>query len=102
MIVVPNLLFGFAVLLNMGLEFYFWIVIGSAVVSWVNADPWNPIVRFLRSATSPVYARLRRWVPALSAGALDFTPLLVLGALKFLQIALVGSLFEYATYLKSA
>ena len=49
-----------AMVLNTVLDLYWWVVIGSAILSWVNPDPYNPIVRFLRSATEPVYARIRR------------------------------------------
>ncbi len=43
-----------AVALNGLLTVYFWILIIAAVLSWVNPDPYNPIVRFLRSVTDPV------------------------------------------------
>ena len=66
------------------LSIYFWIVIGRAVISWVNADPYNPIVRFLHNATDPVFARIRRVVPLQFSG-IDFTPILVLIILGVLQ-----------------
>ncbi len=102
MILLANFLLALSYLVHMALETYFWIVVGSAVVSWVNADPWNPIVRFLRSATSPVYRRLARWMPFLSAGGVDFTPLVVVALILFLQTFLAGSLHDYALALKTA
>lgn len=100
MIVPANTLHGFAVVLDFAVDTYFWIVIGSAIVSWVSADPWNPIVRFLRRATDPVYLRLRRAFPFLSAGGIDFAPLAVIALLYFLESAVVRSLYEYAYLLK--
>lgn len=66
------------------LSIYFWIVIGRAVISWVNPDPYNPIVRFLHNATDPVFDRIRRVLP-LQFGGMDFTPILVLIVLGVLQ-----------------
>jgi YggT family protein len=59
------------------LSIYFWIVIGRAVISWVNPDPYNPIVRFLYNATEPVFSRIRRILP-LQFGGMDFTPIALL------------------------
>ena len=66
------------------LSIYFWIVIGRAVISWVNPDPYNPIVRFLYNATEPVFSRVRRVLP-LQFGGFGFTPialLLIIGVLQ--------------------
>lgn len=54
------------------------IVIAAVLVSWVNPDPWNPIVRFLRRATEPVFARVRRWIPFVVIGGFDLSPIVVL------------------------
>lgn len=66
------------------LSIYFWIVIGRAVISWVNPDPYNPIVRFLHNATDPVFDRIRKFIP-LQFGGMDFTPIFVLIVLGVLQ-----------------
>ena len=66
------------------LSIYFWIVIGRAVISWVNPDPYNPIVRFLHNATDPVFVRIRRFIP-LQFGGMDFTPIFVLIVIGVLQ-----------------
>ena len=96
MFVLANILYGLAWILNTVLEIYFWIVIVSAVLSFVRPDPYNPIVRTLRMLTEPVYYRIRRRLPFLMQGGLDFTPLVVLLAVKFLQMVLVKSLFTTA------
>ena len=51
MFVVGNLLAAVAKILDIALTLYMWIIIGRAVISWVNPDPYNPIVRFLNSVT---------------------------------------------------
>ena len=63
---------------------YFWIVIGRVVISWVNPDPYNPIVRFLYNATEPVFSRIRRILP-LQFGGMDFTPIALLILIGVLQ-----------------
>jgi len=66
------------------LSIYFWIVIGRAVISWVNPDPYNPIVRFLYNATEPVFSRIRRILPLQFCG-MDFTPIALLILIGVLQ-----------------
>ena len=69
---------------NLVIQIYIFIVIARAIISWVNPDPYNPIVRFLYSATEPVLARMRRYLP-LQFGGIDFTPIALLIALSVLQ-----------------
>jgi YggT family protein len=72
-----------------------WIIIAQAVLSWVNPDPYNPIVRFIRQVTEPVLYEIRRRIPTVFGG-IDFSPLIVLLAIIFLQEFLVKSLIELA------
>lgn len=95
-----NLIYAVAVLVEKALTIYFYIVIISAILSWVNPDPYNPIVRFLRNATEPVYERIRRYMPFLIVGGMDLTPLLVIVIIQFLQIALVGNLVDLANSIR--
>jgi YggT family protein len=87
---------GLASILNSLLEVYFWIVLISALLSWVNPDPRSPIVRFLYSVTEPVLFWLRRRLPFLILGGLDLTPLILLLGIRFTQQVLVRSLYELA------
>jgi len=75
-----------------------WIIIGRAVISWVNPDPYNPIVRFLNSVTEPVLYPIRRRLP-ISLGGLDLSPILVILAIIFIQSFLVQSLLQLAVRL---
>lgn len=85
-----------AMVLNSLLSLYFWILLAAAVLSWVNPDPNNPIVRFLRAVTDPVLYRVRRALPFVYAGGIDFSPLLVMLAIQFVKIFVVQSLYELA------
>jgi len=85
-----------ASILNTLLTLYFWILLAAAVLSWVNPDPNNAIVRFLRAVTDPVLYRVRRALPFVYAGGIDFSPLLVMLAIQFVKIFVVQSLYELA------
>lgn len=98
MFVLGNFVSALATVIDLLLSLYMWVVIISALISWVNPDPYNPIVRFLRQATEPVFARVRRYVP--TAGGMDFSPVIVIFAIIFLQKFLVASLMELAHNLR--
>ena len=97
-IVASNFVLATAQALNMILWLYMWIVIARALISWVNPDPYNPIVRFLVNATEPVLWRIRRALPML--GGIDFSPMLLIVAILFLQNFLVSSLQDLALTLR--
>ena len=99
MFLLANLLGALARVVDILLDVYMWIIIARAVISWVNPDPYNPIVRFLHSATEPVLYRLRRALP-LHAGGVDFSPIVVFVIIIFLQQFLVQSLYDLARSLK--
>ena len=98
MFIISNFVIAIAKILNVGLTIYMWIIIARAVISWVNPDPYNPIVRFLNNVTEPVLYRIRRFIP-FSFGGIDFSPLVVLLAIIFLQAFLVQSLYQMAARL---
>ena len=65
------------------LNVYMWVVIAAVLISWINPDPYNPIVQFLRAVTEPALARVRRFVPnVLWSTGLDFTPLILIVLLQ--------------------
>lgn len=70
------------------LSLYFWIVLAAVVLSWVNPDPYNAIVRGIRALTEPVFYRIRKWMPFTYLSGIDFSPVVVMLAIKFLQVFL--------------
>ena len=99
MIVFGNFLKAVATVVDIGLNLYMWIIVARAVISWVNPDPYNPIVRFLTSVTEPLLYQVRRRLP-LNLGGIDFSPFIVILAIIFLQTFLVESLLQFATQLQ--
>jgi len=95
MFVLGNFIIAVAKIIDIALTAYMWIIVIRAVLSWVNPDPYNPIVRFLIQITEPVMARVRRWIPLRGMG-IDFSPMIILLAIVFLQSFLVPSLMQLA------
>lgn len=98
MFILANLLSAVAQLLGIALNIYMWVIIGRAIISWVNPDPYNPIVQFLHRATEPVLRPVRRALPM--TWGIDFSPVVVILAIMFLNRFLVVSLQELAWRLK--
>jgi YggT family protein len=77
--------------LIMMLELYKWVIIISALITWVNPDPSNPIVQVLYRLTEPVYRYIRRYIPTV-VGGIDLAPIIVIFGIFFLQQLLRGFL----------
>ena len=91
MFILGNFLTATAQILKIVLELYMWIMIIRALLSWVNPDPYNPIVQFLNSITEPVLYRVRQFLPMGGVG-IDFSPMIVILIIIFLQSFLVNSI----------
>jgi len=94
MIITGYFLKAVAELLHLILNFFIWLMIARAILSWVNPDPNNAIVRFLHSSTDPLINKVRGRIPPL--GMVDLSPLVILLVLFFLDSFLVGVLAKYA------
>ena len=93
MFVFGDLLIGVATILDFVLGVYKWVVIIAALLSWVNPDPYNPIVRFLYSVTEPVFRPIRRLI-GYRLGPIDISPIIVILAIIFIQSFLVRTLIK--------
>src|SRR4029077_16151541 len=56
-------------------------IVARIVVSWLNVNPWNPAVRWLRRIVDPILRPFRRILPAF--GGIDFSPLLAILVIFF-------------------
>ncbi|WP_027174884.1 MAG: YggT family protein [Desulfovibrio aminophilus] len=84
-----DILTGVVNIIHMILTAYMWVVIISALLSWVNPDPYNPIVRFLRNVTEPVFYWIRRRLPFVVVGGFDLSPILVIVGIQLLDSILI-------------
>ncbi len=90
------LIISIARILELAFTIYIFIVIARALISWVNPDPYNPIVRFLHNMTDPALYRIRRVLPFLQMGGLDLSPIALLLLLSVVQQLVVGFLYRLA------
>lgn len=97
MFVISNFLDALAIIISWGLTIYMWVIIIRALISWVNPDPYNPVVQFLYQVTEPVLFAVRRRLPY--TGGIDLSPIVVIMAILFLQVFLVGTLRDIAVRL---
>ncbi|MBN2645522.1 MAG: YggT family protein [Desulfuromonadaceae bacterium] len=93
--ILRELFMAIAGLVDLAFSLYIFVLVARAVLSWVNPDPYNPIVRFIHAATDPVLFRIRKLVPLQFSG-IDFSPLLLLVALSFVQRILHAILVQIA------
>jgi YggT family protein len=101
MLLLANVLAGLGWTLYWFLQLYSWVLIARAVVSWVSADPRNPIVSFLYAATEPPLRLIRRRLPtSLRYFPLDVAFLVLFGLVIFAQYGIVQSLVDYAMVLR--
>lgn len=99
MFVVENFIVALAKIIDIGLTIYIWLILGRAIISWVNPDPYNPIVIFLYRATEPVMAPVRRLIPIRGLG-IDISPIIVIMIIYFLQTFLVKTMIQMTGYIR--
>ena len=100
MFVLGNLVRTLAFILNQVLILYGWVVLAAVLITWINQDPFNPIVRVLRGVTDPVFEWVRRRLPFAMMGMLDLSPMLVMFAIWFLKLFLVQTLLDISYRLR--
>jgi YggT family protein len=100
MFVLSNFLAALAQILNILLTIFYWLILIRALISWVNPDPYNPIVQFLNNVTEPVLHPIRKMLPFRFKLAIDISPLIAFFLIMFLRYFLVKTLFEAAQRLQ--
>lgn len=86
------------IVIDMVLELYMWMLVVSAVLSWLVAfsvvNPRNPFVAavgdFLYRLTEPVLRRVRKIIPLVNG--IDLSPLAVIFAIMFLRLLIRNNL----------
>lgn len=92
MFVLGDLILTSAKILDWILDIYKWIVIVSALISWVRPDPYNPIVKFLSAVTEPVQRPIRKIIGYRLP--LDISPIIVILGIIFIQSFLITTLMK--------
>ena len=99
MFIIVNLLDAIAIIIHYILTIYMWLIIAMALISWVNPDPYNPIVNFLNQVTEPVVYQIRRYLLFRNM-SIDFSPMIAFIIVIFLDRFLVGTLQDIVLRLK--
>jgi YggT family protein len=101
MFALGNVLIGLGQALYLILQFYLFVMIGRAIISWVDASPYNPIVRFLVMATEPPRRAVARLLPSsLRQLPIDMAFLVLFGLIIFLQFAVAQTIIDLGYSMK--
>jgi YggT family protein len=100
MFVLSNLLSALARILDIALTVLYWLVLIRALLSWVNPDPYNPIVQFLYKTTEPILYPIRKLLPLDFRFGIDISPIIAFLAILFLRSFLVKTLIDLSLRLR--
>ena len=101
MFILGNVLIGMGQVLHYFFWCYMWVLFGRAIISWVNADPHNAIVRILVQATEPPLRVIRRMLPmSLRYFPIDVAFLVLLALVIFAEYAVAQTLIDIGYRLK--
>ena len=96
MFIAANFVSAIAMLINVVLTILYWVVLIRALLSWVNPDPNNVIVRMLHDITEPILYPIRKLLPFSLKMTIDISPLIAFLIIIFLQSFLVQTLQDLA------
>jgi len=96
MFVLSNFLIALAKVADFLFSAFYWLILIRALISWVNPDPFNPIVQFLHNVTEPILSPIRRLIPWSFRFGLDISPIIAFLAIMFLKSFVVRTLFDLA------
>lgn len=99
MFVIGNLLIAIADILDIALTIYMWIIIIAALLSWVNPDPYNPLVRIIYGLAEPLLRPIRRII-GFRLGPVDISPVIAILGIYFIKKFLIVTLIELGHKLK--
>ncbi len=98
MFVLGNLVSALAQIVDIFFKVYSIGLIARILISWVNPDPFNPVVQFLRRVTDPILEPFRKIIPPI--GPIDISPMVVFFLLQVLQNFLVRTLIDLSVRLR--
>ncbi len=100
MFVLSNFLVALARIADIVLTIYYWLILVRALVSWVNPDPFNPIVQFLYKTTEPILSPIRRILSFGLRFGIDISPIIAFLLIIFLKSFLVRTLLDLSLRLQ--
>lgn len=100
MFVLANFLSALASIIDFLLTALYWLILIRALLSWVNPDPFNPIVQFLNKVTEPILAPIRKVLPAAFRFGMDISPIIAFLGIMFLRSFLVRTILDIAARMR--
>lgn len=100
MFIVSNLLVALAQVLDIAFTVLYWLILIRALISWVNPDPYNPIVQFLNTVTEPILSPIRKMIPFTFKIGLDISPIIAFLLIIFAKTFFVKTLLEISLRIK--
>lgn len=100
MFVLSNLFAALASLSSVILTILYWLILIRALISWVNPDPYNPVVQFLHKTTEPILHPIRKMIPIRMGIGIDIAPIIAFLILIFLRSFLVKTLLDISFRLR--
>ncbi len=94
MLILANLIYAVATVLNILITVLIFLIFFRALISWVNADPYNPLVQFLYKTTEPLLGPLRRMLPIGFRAGIDISPIVAFLILIFIRLFIVNTLID--------
>ncbi|MDP8298986.1 MAG: YggT family protein [Candidatus Tantalella remota] len=98
MFILSEFFHSLALLVSLVCNILYFILIIRIILSWVNADPYNDIVRIIYRISDPVLMPFRK-LP-LQMGGMDLSPIVAFLALSFVRSFLVNVLTQFAYALR--
>lgn len=93
MFILSNFISAAAAVLNTLLSLLWWLILIRALISWVNPDPYSPLVQFLYRTTEPILQPIRNLLPAMG---IDVSAIIAFLIIIFLKTFLVSTLYDLA------
>lgn len=100
MFVLANFLSAIASIIDFLLTALYWLILVRALLSWVNPDPFNPIVQFLNKVTEPILAPIRKVLPPAFRFGMDISPIIAFLGIMFLRSFLVRTILDIAARIR--
>ncbi len=80
--------------LSVILTILFWTLLIRVLLSWINADPYQPVIKALYQFTEPLMAPARRIIPPI--GGLDLSPIAIFILIQLTFMLIHKPLVDFA------
>lgn len=98
MVVLSTFIVAVAQILDMVINIYIWVIIIASLITWVQPDPYNPIVQILNRLSDPAYRLVKRLIPTV-IGGIDLAPIVIILGLQFISLFVIKLLYSFASTL---